>query len=193
MYVRLKLENGYIDMHHIWHAYSLRSGRDFRKVKLRNSGLNSNPFEGSSYRSENKDARRTARKPKLFVSKRRLQKQRPEHRKPALCSSPGEDVFCNLGTNDGGRRHDDDIVSFGEETAGKNATTLKKVSWVRVTVKTNVLLFRDYIFSMILNDSSKCRMIKLMIRFGTRKIDKKMLIFLKFPRSNNADTLLYLI
>jgi hypothetical protein len=50
-----------------------------------------------------------------------------------------------LKTNVGRRRHKIGIAYFGEETAGTNATDPKKVSWVRVTVKTNVLMFRDYI------------------------------------------------
>jgi hypothetical protein len=31
--VRLQLENGYTDLHQTWHAYFLKPGRDFRKVK----------------------------------------------------------------------------------------------------------------------------------------------------------------
>jgi hypothetical protein len=33
LYVHLYLENGYTDLHQTWHAYSLKPGRDFRKVR----------------------------------------------------------------------------------------------------------------------------------------------------------------
>jgi hypothetical protein len=45
MCVRLNLENGYTDLNQICLAYSLRSGRDFRKVKTGENLLSSNPFE----------------------------------------------------------------------------------------------------------------------------------------------------
>jgi hypothetical protein len=46
------------------------------------------------------------------------------------------------------------------------------------------------IFSIVFDDRPMCWMIRPMISFGTRKIDKKMLTFLSFPRSNTAGTLL---
>jgi hypothetical protein len=36
---------------------------------------------------------------KSCVSKKKIQKQKPERRKPILCSSPGEDGFCTSKTN----------------------------------------------------------------------------------------------
>jgi hypothetical protein len=53
----------------------------FERSKLRKNVLSSNPSEGGSCSSETKHDRRTASRPKLFVSKRRLQKQRPQPRK----------------------------------------------------------------------------------------------------------------
>jgi hypothetical protein len=44
---------------------------------------------------ETKHNRMTMPRPELFVSKRRLQKQRPQPLKTVLGSIPGEDVFCN--------------------------------------------------------------------------------------------------
>jgi hypothetical protein len=76
-------------LHQIWHSYSLRLGVDFRKVRTPESVLSSNPGECGSCSSETKHNRRTASRPKLFVSKRRLQVQWPES---LNCreSSPGE-------------------------------------------------------------------------------------------------------
>jgi hypothetical protein len=61
------------------------------------------------------------------------------------------------------------------------------------TVKGNVLGFRDYIFSIIFNNRSTRQMIRPMISFRARRIDKKMLTFLKIPYSNTAGTLLVFI
>jgi hypothetical protein len=66
-----------------------------RTQKSQNSGksvLSSILTKGSSCSSETKHNRRTATRPMLFVSKRRLQKQRPEPQKTVLGSSLGEDV-----------------------------------------------------------------------------------------------------
>jgi hypothetical protein len=59
--------------------------------KLRRIVLSSSPGEGGSCSSETKHDRRTAPKPKLFASKRRLQKERPQPRKTVLGSSASED------------------------------------------------------------------------------------------------------
>jgi hypothetical protein len=70
--------------------------------KFRNNVLISSSREGNSWSSETKhDRRTTTRKPKLFVSGRILQKQRPQPRKPVLCSSPGEDCFCSSEAKNG--------------------------------------------------------------------------------------------
>jgi hypothetical protein len=42
---------------------------------------------------------------------------------------------------------------------------------------------------MLIKDRPTCRMIRDTISCGARKIDKKMLTFLEFPRSNAAGTL----
>jgi hypothetical protein len=66
---------------------------------------------------------------------------------------------------------------------------MKMVSVVVITstvdsiVKTSVLGFRNYIFTLIFID-------RPVISFGARKINKKMLIVLKLSRSNTLGTLL---
>jgi hypothetical protein len=59
--------------------------------------LGSSP-NGSFCTSETKHDIKSAPRPKLFVSARRLQEQRPQPRKICLGSSPGEDGFCNSET-----------------------------------------------------------------------------------------------
>jgi hypothetical protein len=76
VYVRLYLENGYTDLHQTWYAYSMRPERDFRKVQK--NVLSSSPSDGGSCSSETNHDRRTVPRPKLFVSKRRLQGKCPE-------------------------------------------------------------------------------------------------------------------
>jgi hypothetical protein len=93
VFVHLQLENGYTDSHQTWHAYSLKPGRDFRKVKTLKSVLVWKPGEGGFCILETKHDRRTSPRPKLFVLTRRLQKQRPQPRKTVLVSSLGEDGF----------------------------------------------------------------------------------------------------
>jgi hypothetical protein len=60
--------------------------------------LSSSTSEGGPCSSETKNNRRTVLRPKLFISKSRVQKQRPQSRKPALGLSPGEDYFCSSET-----------------------------------------------------------------------------------------------
>jgi hypothetical protein len=95
-----------------------------------------NPGEGGSCRSKTKDDRRMAPKPELFVSKRRLQKQKPQPRKTALGSSPDEDGFSNLETKHEKRTmpRPKMFVSAGDyRNKGHNP---KKLSCVPVPVKT---------------------------------------------------------
>jgi hypothetical protein len=49
---------------------------------------------------ETEHDKRTAPRPELFVTARRLQEQRPQPERTVLGSSHGEDVFCTLETND---------------------------------------------------------------------------------------------
>jgi hypothetical protein len=59
----------------------------------------------------------------LFVSKRRLQKQRPQPQKTVLGSIPGEEAFCTLDSNNGRRTiNKTNIVCFSEETKGAKVT-----------------------------------------------------------------------
>jgi hypothetical protein len=63
------------------------------RSKLRRSVLSLSPGEGGSCSSETKHDRRMAPRPKLFFWKRRLQKQRPQHRTTILGSCPCDDAF----------------------------------------------------------------------------------------------------
>jgi hypothetical protein len=65
------------------------------KSKHRKSVLSSSLGEGGSCSSETKNDRRTAAWLKLFVSKRRLQEQRPQYRETVLGSSLGDDLSVN--------------------------------------------------------------------------------------------------
>jgi hypothetical protein len=72
-----------------------------RAQEGQNSGetvLSAIPGEGVSFSSDTKRYRRMAPRPKLIVSKTRLQKQRSEPRKIFLGSIPKEDGFCSSDT-----------------------------------------------------------------------------------------------
>jgi hypothetical protein len=69
-------------------------------LKLRASVLRSSPGEGGFSSSETKHDKTMASGPKLFPSPRKLKEQRPQPRKSVLASSPYENVFCTLETND---------------------------------------------------------------------------------------------
>jgi hypothetical protein len=62
------------------------------------SVLGSSLGKGSFCSSEIKHDRRTAPRPKLFSSARRLQEQMPELRKSVLGSRSDEDIFCSSET-----------------------------------------------------------------------------------------------
>jgi hypothetical protein len=96
------------------------------RLKLRKSVLSSSPSEGGSCTSEIKHDRRTAPRPKLFVSKRRLQEQRPQPQKSVLGSSPGENVFVawKLSTIEEWRL--DKFVRFEED-----------ITWTKVHLSTH--------------------------------------------------------
>jgi hypothetical protein len=64
------------------------------RSKLRGTVPSSSPGEGGSHSSGSKHNRKTAPRPKLFISVRRLQEQRPQPRKIVLGTSPDEDGFC---------------------------------------------------------------------------------------------------
>jgi hypothetical protein len=88
--------------------------------------------------------------------------------------------------------------SHKEEERAQLLLTFVQKEWVKsrilsfklITVKKNVLRFRDNISSMIFNDRPTCTMTRPMKSFVARKIDKKMLTFLEFHRSNTGGTLL---
>jgi hypothetical protein len=144
--------------------------------KLRKSIMSSISGEGSSCSSENKNDRRTAPRPKLFVSERRLQKQRPWLWKAVLGSSPNEDVFSFSET-----KYDRTVQITKLFVSARRLQELRlqtrKLSLVRVSV--TKVGFRDNNFSIIFSDTY--RMIRPMISFRAIKIDKKWNHLLNFP------------
>jgi hypothetical protein len=125
LFVCLYLKNRFSDLHQTCHAYSLRPEKKDRGSKLRKSVLSSFPGEGVSCSSETKHDRRTAPRRKLFVSKRRLQKQRPEPRKLYLVRLPTKmiSVVRKLSTIE--ERRQVQSYLFGEEITGTKVTTPK--------------------------------------------------------------------
>jgi hypothetical protein len=101
----------------------LSPGRKRRKVKTPKKVLSSIPGEGGSCSSETKNDRRTAPRPKLFVSKKRLQKQGPQHRKLSWIRVLTRVVFLLLGNSarekNGAKAK---FVGFGEEITGTKGT-----------------------------------------------------------------------
>jgi hypothetical protein len=133
MYVHFYLENRYTDLHQTWHTYFLKPERDIGRSKLRKSVLSSSPGEGGPCSSETKHDRRTAPWTKLFVSKRRLLKQRPQPRKPVWGSTPGEDLARKLGTIE--KRRQDQSCLFRRVDYRNKGQNPENLSWVRVPVK----------------------------------------------------------
>jgi hypothetical protein len=72
--------------------------RTWEGQTCRKSVLSLIPSEGGSCSSETKHDRRTAPRPKLFVSRRILQKQRLQPRKTLLSSIPVKDGFWSSDT-----------------------------------------------------------------------------------------------
>jgi hypothetical protein len=83
-----------------WHAYALKPGKYFRKVRTLRSNLCLSPHEYSFCSSETKHNRRKVPKLKVVVLMRLLKEQRPQPKKAIQFASLSEDVFCALGTND---------------------------------------------------------------------------------------------
>lgn len=81
-------------------------------------------------------------------------------------------------------------ISINTEGTGTILTKSLKLINVVNTVKTEVLWFKDNIFSMVFNKRTVCQMIRPMISFEAKKTDNKMLTFLELPHNNNANTLL---
>jgi hypothetical protein len=77
------------------HPYSLRPERDFRKSKLQKNCFEFESGEGGSCRSGTKHDRRMVPRPKLFVSKRKLQRHRSQPRETVLGSCPGKGISCS--------------------------------------------------------------------------------------------------
>jgi hypothetical protein len=97
MYVCIYLENVYAYLHQTWHDFSTISGREDGGggQDSEKAVLSSFPCECDSCSCETKHDIGTTPRPKSFVSKRSLQKQRPKPRKAVLDSIPAEDVSCS--------------------------------------------------------------------------------------------------
>jgi hypothetical protein len=103
--------------------------------KLRKSVLSSIPAEGVSCSSETKQDRRMAPIPKLFVSNRRLQKQRPESRQIVLGSIPSEDNFCSSDTKHDRRTAPRPKLFVSKRRLYKQTPQHLKLSWLRVLTR----------------------------------------------------------
>jgi hypothetical protein len=100
-------------------------GEISERSKLLKIVLSSSPSEGGFCSSETKHDRRTARRSKLFVAVRKLQKERPEPRKTVLGSSDGENAFVAWKLRTIEEWNLDNIVCFAEEITGSKVTNPK--------------------------------------------------------------------
>jgi hypothetical protein len=177
MHVHLQLKKELTNLHQTWHAYSLRPGREHRKVKtLEKNVLSSISGEGSSCSLETVHNRRTAPWSKLFASKRRLQKQKSQPQRTVLSLSPDVDGFSSSET-----KHNRTVERTKLFVSARRLQELRpqtwKLSWVQISVK--MLGLGIIIFSMIFNNM--CWMIRPMISFWAIKTDKKCKHFSNFP------------
>jgi hypothetical protein len=101
----------------------------FCKGQNSGSALGSNPGEDVFCNSETKDDRRTDKSFGEGITGTKTTKLNN-----VLGSNPGEDIFCTLEVN-GVEQHRYDQYFIGKAIVGTNATTPRKVSWVRVLVK----------------------------------------------------------
>jgi hypothetical protein len=130
---------------------------------------------------ETKRDRITAPRPKLLVSARRLQDQRPQPRKTVLDSSPGEEVFCSWETKRDRittqrtklLRPGDDNTNFTNQETVLGSSPIKDVGFRDDNNNNNNN------FSMIFNEAY--RMTRPVVIFRTIKIDKKFKHFWNFP------------
>jgi hypothetical protein len=91
--------------------------------------------EGVSSISETKHGRRMVPRPKLFVSKRRLQKQRPEHPKIVLSSILSKDGFCSSDTKHNRRTASRPNLFVSKKRLYKQKPQHRKLSWVRILTR----------------------------------------------------------
>jgi hypothetical protein len=103
--------------------------------KLRKSVLRSIPGEYVSCSSETKHDRRMVPRLKLFVSKRRLRKQRPEPRKTVLGSIPSKDGFCSSDTKHDRRTGPKPKLFVSKRRLQEQTPQHRNLSWVRVLTR----------------------------------------------------------
>jgi hypothetical protein len=153
------------------------------RIKLRKSVLGLKPGNGGFCILEIKNNRRMSLRPKLFVSTRRLQKQRPKPRKTVLDSSPGEDVFCSSETKHDRRtaqRTKLFVSAKRLQELGHKAENFPgfESQWRFFYLGIMVIII-TMIFSMIF--SHTYRMILPMTSFRAIKIDRKCKHLSNFP------------
>jgi hypothetical protein len=93
LHVRLQPEKRYRDLHQTWHRKE-----NTKESKLGKSALCSIFGKGGSCSSETKHDRRTSRS-NLFASKKKLQKQSPQHRKTTQGPISGKNGLCSSENN----------------------------------------------------------------------------------------------
>jgi hypothetical protein len=112
------------------HAYSLRPGKYFIKVKTPKGCPQLSPTKGATCTLETKHDRRTAPRTKLFFSAKRLQEQRQQPQITVFLTSPGEDDFFSSEI-----RHDTRIgpipkLLVSAQRIQEKRHNLEKVPWL---------------------------------------------------------------
>jgi hypothetical protein len=167
-------------LHQSWHAYSLSPGSEHRRAKIAEK-VSLVRFPVRTVPAARKlckiDERR--QRPKLYVSKRRLQKQRPQPRKTVLGSSPDEDIFCSSETKHDRRTAPRQNLFVSARKLQELRSHTRKLSWVRVSVKVLGLGIPNFscdIQRYVSND-------QVYGKLSSIKASKQA--FVEFPRSNN--------
>jgi hypothetical protein len=121
-------------LYRTWYLFLETRKRTWECQNSEISVLSSIPGEGVSCSSENKRDRRTAPRPKLLVSRRRLQKQTLQHRKLSWVRVVTRKfhVAPKLSTRE--ERRQGKLCSFRRGDQGTKVTN-PKLCWVRVSVK----------------------------------------------------------
>jgi hypothetical protein len=140
------------------------------RSKLRRTVLGSSPGEGVFCISETKQDRKTAPRPKMFVSASRLQEHRLQLRKSVLGSSPGEDSFYSSETRHERRTAPRPKLFVSSGRLQEQRSRTRKLSWVLVML---------IIFPMIINDTYE--IMRPMTSFRAIKIDKICKHLSNFP------------
>jgi hypothetical protein len=126
MYVRSQLENWYTDSQKFAMLIPWDQEDISERPKLRTHVVSSSPSEGGSCSSETNHDRRTARGRKSFVSKSRLQKQRPESENLSSVRVPVKMVYVSRKLNTTAEQGQEQSCMFRRIDYSKKTTTSKK-------------------------------------------------------------------